>query len=140
MKKILLVVFAAALAICSCTKEDATITNTLTYDGKTYEVDFQAVLSSEFDNGFDSDIHFLEDSDLYNAWGMMWATGKLGTFSLPANEEDFKLMKNTYPDYIIDFKSGTAKSWIDDNNHVCLVVDGVTTDNKKLKLSVRSMI
>lgn len=139
MKKLLFVALAlvAAFAICSCSKEEADITNTLKYDGKTYKVDFQGYVSQ--DNTFDSDIHFLEESDLEQAWSMMWATGKVGSFSLPAKEEDFMLTKNTYPDYTIDFKSGTAKSWIDDDNHLCLVVDGVTTDNKKLKLSVRNM-
>ena len=138
MKKILLlaIAFVAALSISSCTKDDTHITNTLNYDGKTYKVDFQAYVNP--DNTFDSDIHFLEDSALEEAWGMMWAVGKIGTFTLPAAESDFILTKNTYPDYSVDFKSGTAKSWVDDNNKVCLVVDGVTTDNKKLKLSVRS--
>ena len=138
MKKILLLAIAlvAALSISSCTKDDTHITNTLNYDGKTYKVDFQAYVNP--DNTFDSDIHFLEDSALEEAWSMMWAVGKIGTFTLPAAEADFILTKNTFPDYAIDFKSGTAKSWVDDNNKVCLVVDGVTTDNKKLKLSVRS--
>ncbi|MBR5924954.1 MAG: hypothetical protein IKZ60_05770 [Bacteroidales bacterium] len=138
MKKILFVAFAfvAALAFFSCTKEDASITNTLKYDGKTYKVDFMSYVNP--DNTFDSDIHFLEESDLEQAWSMMWAVGKVGSFTLPAKEEDFLLTKNTYPNYEIEFKSGTAKSWVDDNNHLCLVVDGVTTDNKKLKLSVKS--
>lgn len=137
MKKILLLAIAlvAALSISSCTKDDTNITNTLTYAGKTYKVDFQAVV---MDGALDSDIHFLEESDLEQAWSMMWATGKLGTFTLPAAESDFLLTKNTYPDYAIEFKSGTAKSWEDDAKHICLVVDGVTKDGKKLKLSVRS--
>ena len=140
MKKILLIAlaFVAALVIGSCTKEDASITNTLKYDGKTYKVDFQGYVNQ--DNTYDSDIHFLEESDLEQAWSMMWAVGKVGSFSLPAKEEDFLLTKNTYPNYTIEFKSGTAKSWVDDNGHLCLVVDGVTNDGKKLKLSVRSMI
>lgn len=138
MKKILLVAFAlvTALAISSCNKEEADITNTLKYDGKTYKVDFEAHVDPN--NFFDSDIHFLEESDLEQAWSMMWAAGKVGSFTLPAKEEDFLLTKNTYPNYEIVFKSGTAKSWVDDNNHLCLVVDGVTTDNKKLKLNVKS--
>lgn len=138
MKKILLLAIAlvAALSISSCTKDDTNITNTLVYNGKTYKVDFQSYVGQ--DNSFDSDIHFLEDSDLEAAWGMMWAVGKLGSYTLPANESDFYLTKNTYPDYSIDFKSGTAKVWVDDNNHVCLVADGVLTDGKKFKLSVRS--
>ena len=138
MKKILLLAIAvvAALSISSCTKDDAHITNNLVYAGKTYKVDFQAYVNP--DNTFDSDIHFLEDSDLEQAWAMMWAVGKIGTFTLPAAESDFILTKNTYPDYTIDFESGTAKSWVDNNNHVCLVVDGVLTDGKKFKLSVRS--
>ena len=137
MKKILLVAFAfvAALAIFSCNKEDADITNTLKYDGKTYKVDFEGYVNP--DNSFDSDIHFLEESALEQAWSMMWATGKVGSFSLPAKEEDFLLTKNTYPNYNIDFKSGTAKSWVDDDKRLCLVVDGVTKEGKKLKLSVR---
>ena len=140
MKKILLLAFAfvAALAISSCTKEDATkITNTLKYDGKTYKVDFQAHVDPS--NFFDSDIHFLEESDLEQAWSMMWATGVVGSYTLPAKEEDFLLTKNTVPDYEIEFKSGTAKSWVDYENHLCLVVDGVTTNGKKLTLSVRSL-
>ena len=140
MKKILLLAFAfvAALAVFSCTKEDADITNTLKYDGKTYKVDFQGYVNP--DNTFDSDIHFLEDSDLEQAWSMMWAVGKVGSFTLPAKEEDFLLTKNTYPNYEIEFKSGTAKSWVDADNRLCLIVDGVTKEGKKLKLSVRSMI
>lgn len=140
MKKILLIAlaFVAALVIGSCTKEDASITNTLKYDGKTYKVDFQGYVNQ--DNTYDSDIHFLEESDLEQAWSMMWAVGKVGSFSLPAKEEDFLLTKNTYPNYTIEFKSGTTKSWVDDNGHLCLIVDGVTKDGKKLKLSVRSMI
>lgn len=140
MKKLLFVALAlvAAFATCSCSKEDDTsITNTLKYDGKTYKVDFQGYVSQ--DNTFDSDIHFLEESDLEQAWSMMWARGKVGSFSLPAKEEDFQLTKNTYPNYNIDFKSGTAKSWVDDDKRLCLIVDGVTTDGKKLKLSVRNM-
>ena len=139
MKKILLIAlaFVAALVIGSCTKEDASITNTLKYDGKTYKVDFQGYVNQ--DNTYDSDIHFLEESDLEQAWSMMWARGKVGSFSLPAKEEDFQLTKNTYPNYSIDFKSGTAKSWVDDDKRLCLIVDGVTTDGKKLKLSVKSM-
>ena len=137
MKKIfyLAIALVAALCISSCNKDETNITNTLTYDGKVYKVDFQAHV---VDGEFDSDIHFLEESALEEAWSMMWAMGKIGTFTLPAKEEDFILTKNTYPNYAIDFKSGTAKSWEDETNHVCLVVDGVTTDGKKLKLSVRS--
>ena len=67
-----------------------------------------------------------------------FAAGKIGTFTLPASKEDFSLTKKTFPDYTINFKSGTAKSWVDDRGHVCLVVDGVTTEGKKIKLSVRS--
>jgi hypothetical protein len=139
MKKFILVAFAlvAAFVMGSCSKEETDITNTLKYDGKTYKVDFEGYVGQ--DNFFDSDIHFLEESDLEQAWSMMWARGKVGSFSLPAKEEDFQLTKNTYPNYNIDFKSGTAKSWVDDDKHLCLVVDGVTTDGKKLKLSVKSM-
>lgn len=138
MKKFLLLAIAcvAALSISSCTKDNPKITNTLTYDGKTYKVDFQAFVGQ--DNIIDSDIHFLEDSPLEEAWGMMWVVGKIGSYTLPANEADFILTKNTYPDYAIDFKSGKADIWLDDSNHVCLVVDGVLTDGKKFKLSVRS--
>jgi len=138
MKKLLLLAIAlvAALSISSCTKDNPKITNTLTYDGKSYKVDFMAIVNP--DNTFDSDIHFLEESSLEEAWSMMWAVGKLGSYTLPAKEEDFMLTKNTFPDYSIDFKSGKADIWLDEGNHVCLVADGVLTDGKKFKLSVRS--
>jgi len=136
MKKILILAAAALMAFVACNKSEANITNTLKYDGKSYKVDFQAIVNP--DNTFDSDIHFLEESDLEQAWAMMWAVGKLGSYSLPAKEEDFMLTKNTFPDYSIDFKSGKADIWLDDNNYVCLVADGVLTNGKKFKLSVRS--
>ncbi|MCR5017289.1 MAG: hypothetical protein K6A64_00645 [Bacteroidales bacterium] len=138
MKKLLILAIAlvAALSISSCSKDNPKITNTLTYDGKSYKVDFMAIVNP--DNTFDSDIHFLEESSLEEAWSMMWAVGKLGSYTLPAQEADFMLTKNTYPDYSIDFKSGKADIWLDEGNHVCLVADGVLTDGKKFKLSVRS--
>ena len=136
MKKILILAVSALMALVACNKDEANITNTLKYDGKSYKVDFQAIVNP--DNTFDSDIHFLEESDLEQAWAMMWAVGKLGSYSLPAKEEDFMLTKNTFPDYSIDFKSGKADIWLDEGNHVCLVADGVLTDGKKFKLSVRS--
>ncbi len=136
MKRFILIATAlfAVFALSSCNKDDMDITNTLTLGKTVYKVDFGAYVS---DGLFDSDIHFLEDSDLEEAWGMMWAVGKVGTFDLPADETDFLLTKNTYPNYGVDFKSGTAKSWIADK-HLCLVVNGVLTDGKKFKLSVRS--
>ena len=139
MKKFLLLAIAcvAALSISSCTKDNPKITNTITYDGKSYKVDFQAILNP--DNTFDSaDIHFLEECSLEEAWGMLWASGRIGSFTLPANESDFLLIKNTFPDYNVDFKSGKVDIWVDNNNKLCLVADGVLTDGKKFKLSVRS--
>ena len=137
MKKLLIIVtaFFAALAISSCDKNNLDITNTLTLGKKVYKVDFGAYVDK--DGRYDSDIHFLEESELEQAWGMMWAVGKVGTYSLPANEEDFILTKNTYPNYNIEFKSGTSTSWIEDKR-VCLVVDGVLTDGTKFRLSVKS--
>lgn len=135
MKKVLLFALAAVLAFVACSKDEPKLDNTLFYDGKTYKVDFQAYAN---EGRYDSDIHFMEESPLEQAWSMMWAVGKLGSFTLPAAEEDFLLTKNTYPNYTIEFKSGTSKAWVDEEGHVCLTVDGVTTDGKKLKLGVKS--
>lgn len=138
MKRIisLTVAIIAALLLGSCVKDNPKITNTLNYDGKTYKIDFMAVVNGDI---FDSDIHFLEESALEEAWGMMWATGKLGTYTLPAQETDFMLTKNSYPDYNIDFQSGEAKIWIDDDSKVCIYVDGKTNEGKKFKLSAKSI-
>ena len=137
MKKYLVLAVFALIAFMACSKDnkDGDITNTLVYDGQTYKVDFEGGFD---ENGmYNCDIHFVGESSLAQAWGMMWAVGKVGTFTLPAKEEDFQLTKNTYPDYDIKFKSGTAKSWVDDK-YLCLVVDGKTEDGKSLKLSVKS--
>lgn len=138
MKRIisLTVAIIAALLLGSCVKDNPKITNTLNYDGKTYKIDFMAVVNGDI---FDSDIHFLEESALEEAWGMMWATGKLGTYTLPAQETDFMLTKNTHPDYSIDFQSGEAKIWIDDDSKVCIYVDGKTNEGKIFKLSAKSI-
>ena len=138
MKRIisLTVAIIAALLLGSCVKDNPKITNTLNYDGKTYKIDFMAVVNGDI---FDSDIHFLEESALEEAWGMMWATGKLGTYTLPAQETDFMLTKNSHPDYNIDFQSGEAKIWIDDDSKVCIYVDGKTNEGKIFKLSAKSI-
>jgi len=138
MKRIITLTVAviAALLISSCAKDNPKITNTLVYDGKTYKIDFMAVTNGD---SFDSDIHFLEESDLEQAWAMMWAVGKLGTYTLPADKENFMLTKNTYPDYEIDFKSGQAKVWRDDDGKICIFVDGKTKENKNFKLSAKSI-
>ena len=138
MKKYFVLAVTALMAFIACSKNNSDITNTLIYDGQTYRVDFQGVADNE--GFYDSDIHFLDDSALEQAWGMMWARGKIGTYSLPVeNPNDFSLTKNTYPDYDIEFKSGTAKSWLE-GELVCLVVDGVLTDGKSFKLSVKTQI
>lgn len=139
MKKlfsILAIGLAACAAFTSCNKDDSDeITNTLTYKGTVYNIDLAGYVSEE--GTFDCDIHFLEDTELSQAWAMMWAVGKIGTYQLPAAEEDFMMTKNVYLDYDISFKSGTAKAWLDGEN-LCLVVDGVLVDGATFKLSARS--
>lgn len=130
---VIAIAVVAAFSACNKDKEGDEITNTLTLNGKSYKIDLSAAVN---DNTFDCDIHFVEDSDLANNWGMMWVTGKLGTHQLPAAEEDFMLTKNTFPNYDVAFKSGTAKAWVDGT--LCIVVDGVMEDGTKLKISVKS--
>lgn len=135
MKKILCIAIAvaAALALGSCTKEGTAISNTLNLDGKAYKVDFRGGFDEQI---FDMDIHFIDESSLANDWGMMWASGKVGTFSLPAPQADFMLSRNNM-DPIFAFKSGTVKSWIEEGC-LCLVVDAITSEGNSLKLSVKS--
>jgi hypothetical protein len=130
---VIAIAVVAAFSACNKDKDGDEITNTLTLNGKIHKIHLSPGLN---DNEFNCDIHFVDnESDLANSWGMMWVSGKIGTHQLPAAEEDFMLTKNTYPDYSIDFKSGTAKAWIDGG--LCIVVDGVLKDGTKLKLSVK---
>lgn len=130
MKKILLLALAALAFSCKPAAKDEAVTNTFLYQGKTYSVRMSGGVD-EIEQTYDTDINFVGDDT--PDW-MMWASGKFGTFQLPAKESEFSLSNNHST---FSFKSGTVKAYLKDRQ-ITVIVDGVLEDDSVLKLSVRS--